>query len=607
MRKMMKKSFAVTLLLAMLIGTLGGCGTTADKTSNAGNSTAADAGNNTADSENATPTTTESATTDTTVTETPVEQETLDTFRFVATEPNTLNMIESTSNLDTYVFYLTSAMLYRSIDGVVTPEVCDTLTVSDDRMTYTYTIKEATYSDGTKITADDFVYYLVKKYLTSENCTYFVGGEDTYNNSLETCEGIYSVDESTFVITMTSPIVTFNGQLEIYPLQKAFVEAKGEALGGTPADLLYSGPYLLTDWVVGSSMTFVKNDSYINADTLFPTQNLTLVVSSDASTTYSMYQNGEVDAIINVNKDLYELIDQADCTYYSADSLWGIEYNTTGFTYTDGDGFVSRGDEVSALMKNLNFRKALSYAINRSAVAAVVDPTSTVADRYVSTSVKGTGDAAYVDEYTLENTAPLEGDAEAAVGYLNAALAELGYSDVSQLPELSFLTFDSASQSMYVETVVSLWKSVLGLENVTINLQPIQSAIMSMVYMNYDIYLQQLSMNPDDMLEQLGFWKTTGGVSDVAGFQASGVPSFMASMHADEAYDTLVTDAYTEFDDAARFSMVQQAEQLLYDSYTFFPAMAGGGYYATKSYVEGYYSTYGENGYGFANLVVYAH
>ena len=99
---------------------------------------------------------------------------------------------------------------------------------------------------------------------------------------------------------------------------------------------------------------------------------------------------------------------------------------------------------------------------------------------------------------------------------------------------------------------------------------------MSMVYMNYDIYLQQLSMNPDDMLEQLGFWKTTGGVSDVAGFQASGVPSFMASMHADEAYDTLVTDAYTEFDDAARFSMVQQAEQLLYDSYTFFPAMAGG-------------------------------
>ena len=108
-----------------------------DKTSNAGNSTAADAGNNTADSENATPTTTESATTDTTVTETPVEQETLDTFRFVATEPNTLNMIESTSNLDTYVFYLTSAMLYRSIDGVVTPEVCDTLVITSYSIHYT--------------------------------------------------------------------------------------------------------------------------------------------------------------------------------------------------------------------------------------------------------------------------------------------------------------------------------------------------------------------------------------------------------------------------------------------------------------------------------------
>ncbi len=596
--KKMKRTFAVAILLAMLVGTLGGCGTTADKTGNAVN---------TAD----TSSTATAAPTDAAVTEatpTPAAPETLDTFKFVATEPNTLNMIESNSNLDTYVFYLTSAMLYRSIDGVVTPELCDTMVVSDDKTTYTYTIKDAVYSDGTKITAADFVYYLVKKYLTSENYSYFVGGEDTYNNSLDTCEGIYAVDESTFVVTLVSPIVTFDGQLEVYPLQQAFVEAKGDALGGTPADLLYSGPYILTEWVVGSSMTFVKNDTYINAATLFPTANLKLVVSSDASTTYSMYANGEVDAIVNVNKDLYELIDHADCTYYSADSIWGIEYNTTGFTYTDGDGFISRGDEVTALMQNLNFRKALSNAIDRSAVAAVVDPTSTAADRYVSGSVKGTSaDVAYVDEYTLENTVPLEGDAEAAVAYLNAALSELGYTDVSELPEISFLTFDSASQSMYVETVVSLWKSVLGLENITINLQPIQSAIMSMVYMNYDIYLQQLSVNPDDMLEQLGYWKTTGGVSDVAGFQASGAPSFMVSMHADEAYDTLVTDAYTEFDDAARFAMVQQAEQLLYDSYVFFPAMMGGGYYATKSYVEGYVGAYSENGYGFANLVVYAH
>ena len=83
----------------------------------------------------------------------------LDTFTFVSTEPNTLNMLESNSNLDEYVFYLTSAMLYRSVDGEVAPELCDTVEVSSDGCTYTYKIKEAKYSDGSKIKAEDFVYY----------------------------------------------------------------------------------------------------------------------------------------------------------------------------------------------------------------------------------------------------------------------------------------------------------------------------------------------------------------------------------------------------------------------------------------------------------------
>ncbi|MCD7883751.1 MAG: ABC transporter substrate-binding protein, partial [Lachnospiraceae bacterium] len=261
-------------------------------------------------------------------------EEVSDTFTFVSTEPNTLNMIESSSNLDDYVFYLTNAMLYRSIDGEVTAELCDSMEVSDDGCTYTYTIKEAYYTDGSQIVADDFVYYFVKHYITSSNYSYFVGGEDTYNDSLDTCEGVYSLDDSTFVVTLVQPTTAFDGLLEIYPLNQAFAEEKGDALGGTPDDLMYSGPYVLTEWVVGSYMTFVKNDSYINADTLFPTENLKMMVSTDSSTTYSMYLNGEVDAIISVNSDLSEMLGVENCTWYSSGNVWGLEFNTTGCTYT---------------------------------------------------------------------------------------------------------------------------------------------------------------------------------------------------------------------------------------------------------------------------------
>jgi oligopeptide transport system substrate-binding protein len=568
MKKRTKTVLAAILSIAMLSGLFTGCGTTGNK----------DKG------------------------------EKVDTFTFVSTEPNTLNMLKAASNLDDYVFYLTSAMLYRSIDGDVKPELCDSMEVSEDKCTYTYKIKDATYSDGTKIKADDFVYYMIHKYLTSENSSYFVGGEDTFNNTLGTCEGIYTVDDTTFAVKLNKPITVFDGKLEIYPLQQAFVEAKGDSLGGTPQDMQYSGPYILTDWVVGSSMTFVKNDSYIQADKLFPTKNLKMVVSSDTSTTYSMYQNKEVVALVSVTDTLHEMMNGQDCKPFESSQLIGLEFNTTGFTYADGNGFTPRDQKAAALMKNLNFRKALCYAINRTSVVSAIQQSGTPTNRFVADTIKGTSDSkAYVDEFPLNDVVPLEGDEAKAKECLAAALKELGYTDVSQLPELSFLTFENASQKKYAETLVSLWKSVLGLENIKINLQPIQSAIMSMVYMDYDIYWQQMEFDKDDALLFLSYWETAGSISDVAGFQKSGAPAMVASMHNNEKYDALVTDCYTDFDDASRLKKMNEAEQMFYSDYVFFPVLNGGGYYTAHDYVEGYIDANVDNGYSFAHLVVRAH
>ena len=524
-----------------------------------------------------------------------------------AAEPVTLNIIESDSNLDEYVFYLTSAMLFRSVNLETVPELCDTMTVSDDNLTYTYTIKDAQYSDGTPITADDFVYYMIKGYLNSQNSTQFVGGEAAYNDSLDTCEGIYAVDDKTFVVTLVEPIVTFDGKLTIYPVNKAFVESKGEAYGGTPADLQYSGPYILDSWTVGTSLVLHKNDTYINADSSFPVQNVNLLVASDVSTIYSMWMNNELDIITSVNTELVELLGEENCGKYVSGNLAGFEFNTTGFTYTEGDGFVSRGDEVTALMKNINFRKALAYAIDRESLVSAVVSSSTPYNRYVDPTVKGTGDAAYVDEFPLSDVVPLSGDPEQAKAYLAAALEELGYSDVSELPKLQLLSFENDKQKNVCVTCISLWKSILGLENIEINLQPIQAAIMSMVYMNYDMYLQQLTLDPDLYLDLLGYWITTGSVSDVAGFQASGVPSFMASMHINEEYDNVYASLSSNFDDASRYADMAKAEQLLYSDFVFFPIYAGGGFDIVQSYVSGWVNPYNEGGYGITNLVLEAH
>lgn len=582
MKRSGSRLLAGILTAALLAACMAGCNTTEEATKGEAN-TAAPSGENASGE----------------------DRQLSDTFTFVSTEPNTLNMIESQSNLDEYVFYLTSAMLYRSVNGELVPELCDTMEVSEDGCTYTYTIKDAVYSDGTKITADDFVYYLLNRYLTSENYFYFVGGEETYTGDLDTCEGIYAVDDKTFVVTLTEPVVIFDGMLEIYPLNKEFAEEKGSALGGTPADLMYSGPYILTDWVVGSSMTFEKNDSYINADTMFPVEHVNMVVSSDASTTYSMFANGEVDAIVSVNDDLKSLIGEDNCVHMDAGNLKGLEFNTTGYTYTEGDGFVSRGDDVTALMKNDNFRKALCYALDREAIVAAVAPDDTVTNRYVSSYIEGVNDS-YINEYELTDVVPYTGDQEKAKEYLNAALEELGYTDVSQLPTIKYLIFENENYKLMAETMVSEWKSVLGLENIEINLQPIQSAVMSMVYQDFDIYYQSLTLDRRDYLTFFTYWSTDGSVSDPAGFQKSGAPTELTSMHANSEYDQLVNTVFVEFDDDARFQNTAALEQMLYSDFVYFPIASGGGYYAVQDYVEGYVDAYYEGGYGIANLKVYA-
>lgn len=528
-----------------------------------------------------------------------------DTFNFIGFEPVTLNALESNSNLDAFVFYLTSAMLYRTVNGEVIPELCESLEVSEDRTTYTYTIKDAAYSDGTPITAQDFVYYMIKRGMTSETAHLYLGGSETYENSLDTCEGIYAIDEKTFVVTLVEPTTVYEECLEIYPINADFVAEKGAAYGGSPADLQYSGPYIMTAWTVGAKLTFEKNPDYIFADTLFPVQYVNMILSSVNSTTYSLYTSGEVDMIASVNDELYEMLGGEDCVWFDASSVNGIEFNTTGFTYKEGDGFVSRGEDVTALMQNKNFRLALCYALDRELIVEAIDPSGTATNRFVHTFVDGlTEGMAYVDEYQYSSEIPLNGDYDLAVEYLNKALEELGYSDVSELPQLTYLTFDSEAQKLMGETIVAEWGNVLGLKNITINLQPMMSAIMSMVYMDYDIYWQMLSTNPDQPFEFLAYWTTTGSVSDVAGFQQSGAPAFMTSMHANAEYDALINALYTEFDQATYFDTLLQAEEMFYNDLIYFPVLSAGTYYAIKDNVEGYVNCYEQDGYDIAYLVV---
>ena len=511
---------------------------------------------------------------------------------FVNVEPNTLNMIQSASNLDEAVFYLISAMLYRPYDGIAYPELSDGYTVSDDKMTYTYTIKDAEYSDGTPVVAADFVYYMLHT-LDSATASYYKNGTEFYEGNCEASEvGIYTVDDKTFVVELAEPIADFDPELQIYPLQQDFAESKGDSLGGTPADLMYSGPYVLKEWVYGSYLTFEKNPTYIDAEKSFQVANLKLIHSTDDSAKYAMFSAGEADILLSASQENYELMPD-QCTHYETSAVQGLQFNTTGYYY-DGTTFAEKDPEVTALLANKNFRLALSYALNREAIVNVVNPSGRAYNRYISTLSAGNKeDSVFVEDYPID-AVPLAGDEEKAKEYLATALEELGYKDVSELPTVKYLTFDSDKYRLFAETAQSEWKKVLGLNNIQIELQPVSDAVMSMVFMNYDIYYQSLSMEPANPRLSLEFWVTGGGVTDAMG---AGTP--FSSIFSDASYDETVAKAKTEYDREKRMALYAQAEQILIDSNIFIPVQINGGYYAVSDRVEGFVNNEVDSAYEF--------
>ena len=502
-----------------------------------------------------------------------------DSFTFIATQPNTLNMIQSQSNLDNYCFYLTQEMLFRPYDGVYEAEVVDTWEVDETGTVYTYHLKETNWSDGTPITADDFAYYLLAQLdpnMGSANAstlitTYgFVNAEAYYNGECDVSEvGIKALDDYTLQLTLEEPKADFDGtNIRVYPLDADFVAEQGEALGGTPENYMCSGPYVLTDWTYGSSLTYEKNDEWLLAGEQFPVQTVTMLQATDANTSVSMFESGEADMILTVDDDYLDILSDY-LVYDVSGSVRAVQLNTTG----QGDA------EKAALLSNLNFRNALSYALNRDAIVQAVSPTDTAINRYLFEPMAGnTPESLFQDDYPVESV-PLEGDAEQAKAYLQAALDELGYASADELPELSYLTFENDSYRLMAETLVDQWNQVLGLDNISIELKPIPDAIQSMMSYQYDIYYTSLGVGSTPSTF-MNYWITGGSANDVA---ANGTNLF-----SNAEFDQLVDEASTTMDREARMGLYAQAEQILIDEAPLIMISAPGNYAAVADYVDGF-------------------
>ncbi|MBT1882710.1 oligopeptide ABC transporter substrate-binding protein OppA [Enterobacter mori] len=239
---------------------------------------------------------------------------------------------ESNVNRDLF-----EGLLVTDVDGHPAPGVAEKWENKDFKVWTFHLRKDAKWSDGTPVTAEDFVYSwqrLANPNTASPYASYLQYGHIANIDDIiagkkpVTDLGVKAIDANTFEVTLSEPVPYFYKLLvhpSVSPVPKSAVEKFGEKWT-QPANIVTNGAYKLKDWVVNERMDLERNPQYWdNAKTVI--NQVTYLPISSEVTDVNRYRSGEIDMTYNnmpielfqklkkeIPKEVH--VDPYLCTYY---------------------------------------------------------------------------------------------------------------------------------------------------------------------------------------------------------------------------------------------------------------------------------------------------
>ena len=238
------------------------------------------------------------------------------------------------SNINRDLF---EGLLISDVDGKPSPGVAEKWENKDFKVWTFHLRKDAKWSDGTPVTAQDFVYSwqrLANPNTASPYASYLQYGHIVNIDDIIagkkpiTDLGVKALDDHTFEVTLSEPVPYFYKLLVhsyVSPVPRAAVEKFGEKWT-QPANIVTNGAYKLKDWVVNERIVLERNTNYWdNAKTVI--NQVTYLPISSEVTDVNRYRSGEIDMTYNnMPIELFQKlkkeipnevhVDPYLCTYY---------------------------------------------------------------------------------------------------------------------------------------------------------------------------------------------------------------------------------------------------------------------------------------------------
>jgi oligopeptide transport system substrate-binding protein len=357
----------------------------------------------------------------------------------LAADPETFDPCLAHGIPSATICYHIYGSLYIDDVGNIRPALAESYELAEDQVTYTFKLRDGLlWSDGEPLTAHDFEYG-IKRFIDPDTASpmgYFAGilknGQQVIKGELPLEElGVRAIDEKTLEIVLEYPAGYFLGMLSksfFSPQRQDIVEQYGKDYCATPDKQVYSGAFVVTEFGEGK-MVLTKNPNYFEADKV-KLDGVEIYTVAEANTQLSMFENGELDMVV---------LSTEIAPQYEGQSL----------SYFDGANDFGGPNLRNKYLANKDFRLALNYAINREEYILLGhNGLYTPNLRYVLPQVSGV-EKSYGEEYPYE-AFPLQGDVEKAKQHLDAAMAELGVADPSEIT-LKMVTTDAETAKKEAE------------------------------------------------------------------------------------------------------------------------------------------------------------
>jgi len=231
----------------------------------------------------------------------------------------------------------------------VSPALAESWSTSDDGLVWTFILRDATFSNGDPVTADDVKFSIDRLADPQINVNIPSLGTGIV--------GCTVVDAKTVSIELDRPVGAFLTNLSIFPasiVSKKLVEAEGDAHWENPVG---TGPFVLKEWVRGSHLVLARNERYWEAG---------LPYLDEVRFDYVADDNARIVRIESGDAQIIEGVPFSQINALSGKEGFGIQVDP-----------IVRFESIflnhrKGSLGEVGVRQALNYAIDKKAISEAI-------------------------------------------------------------------------------------------------------------------------------------------------------------------------------------------------------------------------------------------